>query len=138
MELTIQNWAEEMVRIYTWLTIKFEYSNRYKTFLVDLVYPSQYGDDENFHRAAMAFNDKLCDTYGDDAPLFTNNERLFKLSNEAQIVCANSYSASETLTLAIGQRSIGSWYKSKTPSTSSRVVEGVKTSTCDYDFEIAA
>lgn len=138
MEKTIKDWANDMVRAYTWLKIKFEYSERFRTILIDLVYPPQYGNDEDFHRDALAFNDKMCKVYGDDAPLFTDNEKLFKLSNAAHVVCANSYSVTETLTLAFGQRSIGSWYKSKTPSTSSRVVEGVKTSTCDYDFEIAA
>ena len=139
MELTIQNWAKEMVSIYTWLTIKFEFSNRYKTFLVDFIYPSQYGDDESFHRAAMAFNDKMCDTYGDDAPLFTNNEKLFLLSENAQIICANSYSIFETLTLAVDLQSLGGWNKNKTLATSSHVVEGVETLAYDdIQFEIAA
>lgn len=139
MELTIQNWAKEMVSIYTWLTIKFEFSNRYKTFLVDFIYPSQYGDDESFHRAAMAFNDKMCDTYGDDAPLFTNNEKLFSLSENAQIICANSYSIFETLTLAVNLQSLGGWNNNKTLATSSHVVEGVETLAYDdIQFEIAA
>ena len=139
MELTIQNWAKEMVAIYTWLTIKFEYSNRYKTFLVDFIYPSQNGDDESFHRAAMEFNDKMCDTYGDDAPLFTNNDKLFSLSENAQIICANSYSVFRTLTLAVGLQSLGGWNKSKTPATASHVVEGVDTLAYDnIQFEIAA
>ena len=139
MELTIQKWAKEMVSIYTWLTIKFEYNSRYRTFLVDFIYPSQYGDDENFHRAAMEFNDKMCNTYGDAAPLFTNNENLFSLSDGAQIVCANSYSVFETLTLAVGLRGLGHWNLSKTPATNSHVIEGVDSSAYDNVlFEIAA
>ncbi|MBQ9218073.1 MAG: hypothetical protein IJ724_07215 [Muribaculaceae bacterium] len=138
MELTIQNWAEEMVRIYTWLTIKFEYSNRYKTFLVDLVYPSQYGDDENFHRAAMAFNDKMCDTYGDDAPLFTNNGKLFSLSDDAQIVC-EPYSDFKTMTLDIRLLSLGDWNQSLTPVTTSHIVQDVEARVDDnVNFDIAA
>ena len=138
MEKTIKEWAINMVRTYTWLTIKFEYNERFRTILIDLVYPPQYGNDEDFHRDALAFNDKMCKVYGDDAPLFTDNEKLFKLSNAAHVVCANSYSVTETLTLAFGLKCIGGWNKSKTPTTSSCEVEGVKTSTCDYVFDIAA
>jgi hypothetical protein len=139
MELTIQNWAKEMVAIYTWLTIKYEYSKRYRTFLIDFVYPSQYGNNESFHRAAMAFHDKMCDTYGDDAPLFTNNGKLFSLSENAQVICANSYSVFETLTLAVGLGNFGDWSKSKTTSTSSYVVEGVDAPAYNnLNFEIAA
>lgn len=93
MEKIIKEWAINMIRTYTWLTIKFEYSKKFGVILIDFMYPQQYGSDENFHRAAMAFNDKLCDTYGDDAPLFTNNERLFKLSDKAQVICIKSYSS---------------------------------------------
>lgn len=139
MELTIQNWAKKMVSIYTWLTIKFEYSNKYKTFLVDFIYPAQYGDDENFHREAMAFNDKMCDTYGDDAPLFTNNEKLFSLSENAQVIRANSYSTFETLTLAADLQSIGGWNQSKTPVTTSHVVQSAESLAYDNtQFDIAA
>lgn len=139
MELTIQNWAKEMVAIYNWLTIKFEYSDKYKTFLVDLIYPSQYGDEDSFHLAAMAFNNKMCDTYGDDAPLFTNNDKLFSLSENAHVICANSYSVFKTLTIAIGLKSLGGWNKSKTPATTSHVVESVDTLAYNnIQFEIAA
>ncbi len=139
MELTIQNWAKEMVDIYNWLTIKYEYSKRYRTFLIDFVYPSQYGNNESFHRAALAFNEKMCETYGDDAPLFTNNEKLFTLSDNAQVVCTNSYSVFETMTLAVRLTSLGRWNKSKTPSTTSHVVKGEETPAYDnVIFEIAA
>ena len=95
MEKTIKEWAINMVRTYTWLTIKFEYSERFRTILIDLVYLPQYGNDADFHRDALAFNDKMCKVYGDDAPLFTNNEKLFKLSDKAQVICIKSYSSSK-------------------------------------------
>lgn len=30
-----------------------------------------------------------------NAPLFTNNEKLFKLSDKAQVICIKSYSSSK-------------------------------------------
>ena len=95
MEKTIKEWAINMVRAYTWLTIKFEYSKKFGVILIDFVYPQQYGNDEDFHRDALAFNDRMCEIYGDNAPLFTNNEKLFKLSYKAQVICIKSYSSSK-------------------------------------------
>jgi hypothetical protein len=95
MEKTIKEWAINMVRTYTWLTIKFEYSKKFRTILIDLVYLPQYGNDEDFHRDALAFNNKMYKVYGGDAPLFTNNEKLFKLSDKAQVICIKSYSSSK-------------------------------------------
>ena len=95
MEKTIKEWAINMVRTYTWLTIKFEYSNKFGVILIDFVYPQQYGNDENFNRDALAFNDRMYEIYGDNAPLFTNNEKLFKLSDKAQVICIKSYSSSK-------------------------------------------
>ena len=34
----------------------------------------------------MRFEDELNDRYGDDAPLFTDEEELFKLSDNAEII----------------------------------------------------
>lgn len=95
MEKTIKEWAINMVRAYTWLTIKFEYSKKFGVILIDFVYPQQYGNYEDFHRDALAFNDRMCEIYGDNAPLFTNNEKLFKLSDKAQVICIKSYSSSK-------------------------------------------
>ena len=61
MEKTIKEWAINMVRAYTWLTIKFEYSKKFGVILIDFVYPQQYGNDEDFHRDALAFNDRMCE-----------------------------------------------------------------------------
>lgn len=95
MEKTIKEWAINMVRTYTWLTIKFEYSKKFGVILIDFVYPPQCGNDEDFHRDALAFNGRMCEIYGDNAPLFTNNEKLFKLSDKAQVICIKSYSSSK-------------------------------------------
>lgn len=82
-----------MIRTYTWLTIKFEYSKKFGVILIDFMYPQQYGTDENSNRDALTFNDQMCEIYGDNAPLFTNNEKLFKLSDKAQVICIKSYSS---------------------------------------------
>ena len=139
MEQQIKDWAYQMVKRFNWLVVKYEYNVKYRTYLVSFMPSSMIDESEEFNIEAMAFNDKMVQLYGDDSPLFTDEEKLFKLSDNAQIITANSYSISETLTLAVGLRSLGGWNKSKTPATTSHVVEGVDTLSYDsIQFEIAA
>lgn len=89
MEQMIKDWATVMVNHFSWLTIKFEFSEKYRTFLVDFVYSSEYDDCDEFNVQAMSFNDKLIDLYHDDAPLFTDNGELFTLSAAATVIAKN-------------------------------------------------
>ncbi len=139
MEQLIKDWARQMVERFNWLEVKYEYSEKYRTYLVSFSPSSMIEDCDEFNLEAIAFNDKMVQVYGDDAPLFTDEEKLFKLSDNAQIITANSYSISETLTLAVGLRCLGGWNKSKTPATTSHVIEGIDTLAYDnIQFEIAA
>jgi hypothetical protein len=91
MKDTILKWANEMVQNYPWLTVKFEYNQRFGTFLVDFVYSIEYQNNEDFHRDALGFNDKMNEFYCDDAPLFTDNGKLFTLSDSAIIISSHTY-----------------------------------------------
>lgn len=89
MEQMIKDWATVMVNHFSWLTIKFEYSEKYRTYLVDFVYPSEYNDCDEFNVQALSFNDKLIDIYHDNAPLFTDNGELFTVSAAATVIAKN-------------------------------------------------
>lgn len=74
-----------MVTKYPWLTIKYEWNEKEKVFLV-----SFYGDklnDEKFSEEALSFENELVEIWGCNAPLFTDNEELFTLSDSAQLIC---------------------------------------------------
>lgn len=136
MEQTIKDWAKKMVQLYTWLTVKFEYNNRFNTILVDFVYQSQYAENEDFHKEVLAFYDKMHEIYGEDAPLFTDNEKLFSLSDNAQIISSNSYSFDEFITIAFGLGLHTDWCQSKTPEMTSYSV--IEDSSYINSFEKAA
>ncbi|MBR5086613.1 MAG: hypothetical protein IKX31_06375 [Muribaculaceae bacterium] len=139
MEQLIKDWANQMIERFNWLVVKYEYSKKYRTYIVSFSPSSMIDESEDFNVEAIAFNDKMVQIYGDDAPLFTDEEKLFKLTDNAQILTANSYSIFEKLTLAIGLQSLGGWNNSKTPATTYHVIEGVDTLAYDnIQFEIAA
>lgn len=86
MEQKIIEWAEQMVKSFSWLTIKVERSEESGTCLVDLIYPVECGDDEEFNREALAFEEMMTRLYGESVPLFTDNGELFSVSDNAQVI----------------------------------------------------
>ncbi len=90
----IKEWAEKMVEQYNWLTIKYEYSEFYRTVLVSFSPLEIIDNDDDFNRDTLFFEDAMTAEFGDDAPLFTDEEKLFTLSNDAMIISKNvtSYS----------------------------------------------
>jgi hypothetical protein len=86
MEQKIVEWAEKMVKEFSWLTIKVERSEEFATCLVDLVYPVEHADDDVFNRETLEFEEMMTRLYGDNVPLFTDNGELFSVSDNAQVV----------------------------------------------------
>lgn len=86
MEQQIRDWAYQMIKSFSWLVVKYEYSKKYRTYLVSFMPSSMIDESEEFNIEAMAFNDKMVQMYGDDAPLFTDEEKLFKLSDNARTI----------------------------------------------------
>lgn len=86
MEQKIIEWAEQMVKSFSWLTIKVERRKEFGTCLVDLVYSVEHGDDEEFNREALAFEETMTRLYGDNVPLFTDNGALFTVSDAAMVI----------------------------------------------------
>ena len=79
-------WFEMMMKKYTTLSFKYEYSEKRRVYLVSAIVDLDVESYEQYCSDSMAFEDKLAYTYGDDAPLFTDNEQLFQLSANAKEV----------------------------------------------------
>ena len=86
LEMTLRRWAQGMVSRYTWLTVRFEYSQTERGYLVSYAPKQKIAKNERFMDESMAFEDQLRETYGDDAPLFCDEERLFRLSPAAEVI----------------------------------------------------
>ena len=81
LEKTLRQWAEDMVKRYTWLTIRFEYNEKRRAYLISYSPESKADEDERFVIESSAFEDWINEQYdGLKAPLFCYEERLFKLS----------------------------------------------------------
>lgn len=82
-------WFDKMMAKYEWLSIKFEYSYKFRSYLVSFSPSSKINECDNFCIEAMSFEDEMNKLYGDDAPLFCDDEKYFKLSEKAEIVHRN-------------------------------------------------
>lgn len=86
IEKQLINWFTLMLQKYTWLSIKYEYSDIEKCFLVSFSPSLLTKASENFSREALEFENKMNIEYDTDAPLFCDDEELFKLSSNARIL----------------------------------------------------
>lgn len=87
LEKTLRQWAEDMVKRYTWLTIRFEYNEKRRAYLISYSPESKADEDERFVIESSAFEDRINEQYdGLKAPLFCYEERLFKLSPTAEVI----------------------------------------------------
>lgn len=91
LETTLRNWFEEMVNRYKWLNIKFEYSEKREIYLVSYSPVQKIEEDESFMRDSMDFEDKISILYGDEAPLFCDEEKYFRLSSDAETIKCKSF-----------------------------------------------
>lgn len=78
-------WLSSMTMMYNWLRIKFEYKEDRGVFLVSFSPVSQIELSEEFNREAMQFADEMNAIYDNEAPLFTDEEALFKLSDNVSV-----------------------------------------------------
>lgn len=81
----LSNWAEKITQKYSWLEIKMEFSEVHEKYLVSFS-PSSYIDScDEFNEDAMHFEDEMNNLFGNEAPLFCDEESLFKLSKDAEV-----------------------------------------------------
>ena len=87
LEKILRQWAEDLVSRYTWLTIRFEYSEKEGVYLVSYYPEWKIERDTDFVRESAAFEDRMNDLYDEfSAPLFCYEEKLFKLSPNAAVI----------------------------------------------------
>lgn len=86
IETKLRNWFEQMVDRYKWLNIKFEYSETRGIYLVSYSPIQKIEESNSFIKETMDFEDKMNFLYGDNSPLFCDEEKYFKLSSDAEII----------------------------------------------------
>lgn len=86
IEKRLTAWFSEMTDKYSWLRIKFEFSERRGVFLVSFSPSACIDASDDFNKDALLFERHINCQYGDYAPLFTDEEELFKLSENAKII----------------------------------------------------
>ena len=86
IETQLRTWFEEMVDRYKWLNIKFEYNKTRGIYLVSYSPVQKIEESDSFIKETMDFEDKMNFLYGDDSPLFCDEEKYFKLSSDAEII----------------------------------------------------
>nr|DAR30566.1 MAG TPA: hypothetical protein [Caudoviricetes sp.] len=99
----LNTWFSQMLQKYTWLSIKFEYNDLEKCFMVSFSPKFIISQDEGFCKEALTFENEMNKVYGDYAPLFCDDEDLFTLSSEAEFLSnqtANSFCTDETIDFA--------------------------------------
>ena len=114
-EKELRVWFAQMTKKYGWLRIKFEFNDSRRVFMVSFSPVKQIELSDEFNLDAMHFADKLNNTYGEEAPLFTDEEALFNLSTNAEVIEAYSFISagspltSETLITMPPQNDIELW-----------------------------
>lgn len=95
IESQLRDWFEKMMKVYSNLSFKFEYSERRQVYLVSAIVDLDEETYEHYCSDSMVFEDQLANRYGDDTPLFTDNEELFELSSNAYVVAPYVESAEQ-------------------------------------------
>lgn len=96
IEKQLRTWFSQMTKKYSWLRIKFEFNEVRRVFMVSFSPVNQIELSDEFNRDAMQFADEMNATYGNEAPLFTDEETLFKLSADAKTVGGCSFFSAGT------------------------------------------
>ena len=99
----LNTWFGQMLQKYTWLSIKFEYNDLEKCFMVSFSPKFIISQDKGFCKEALTFENEMNEAYGDYAPLFCDDEDLFTLSSGAEFLSnqtANSFYTDETIDFA--------------------------------------
>jgi len=86
LETTLRDWAKDMVSRYEWLTVRFEYNEDRHRYLVSYYPVSRIDESDVFCLEASEFEDSINIKYLDNAPLFCDEERLFRLSSRAETI----------------------------------------------------
>lgn len=136
IEKDLRTWFDTMVKKYQWLNIKFEWSQDRGVFLVSFSPVEKIELSDEFNEDAMRFADELNAKYGNDAPLFTDEDTLFQLSVDAESIGKKLF-VSETIYTAAISAIVSGWskgcgYKTTKVNCNCHPTEG------SYSYAIAA
>lgn len=96
IEKDLHIWFEYISNKFQWLTVKYEFNQERNAWLVSFSPISEIDLSDDFNRDAMTFEDEMNMKYGLKAPLFTDEEQLFKLSPFAKTFGLQSLDCSKT------------------------------------------
>ena len=88
IEKRLRAWFSQMTEKYAWLRIKFEFNESRGVFMVSFSPLSHIESSDEFNIDVMTFADDMNALYGNEAPLFTDEESLFALSSDAEVISA--------------------------------------------------
>lgn len=88
IEKRLRAWFSQMTEKYAWLRIKFEFNESRGVFMVSFSPLSHIESSDEFNIDVMTFADYMNALYGNEAPLFTDEESLFVLSSDAEVISA--------------------------------------------------
>lgn len=88
IEKRLRAWFSQMTEKYAWLRIKFEFNESRGVFMVSFSPLSHIESSDEFNIDVMTFADDMNALYGNEAPLFTDEESLFALSPNAEVISA--------------------------------------------------
>ncbi len=82
----LTDWFDLMLAKYTWLKVKYEYNVNKECYLISFCISPDLECSDAFDKDVLEFEKAMGNKYGDYSPLFCDNERLFKLSPNAEVV----------------------------------------------------
>ena len=88
IEKRLRTWFSLMLEKYAWLRIKFEFNESRGVYMVSFSPLNHIESSDEFNIDVMTFADDMNALYGNEAPLFTDEESLFALSPNAEVISA--------------------------------------------------
>ena len=144
IEKQLRTWFAQMTKKYSWLRIKFEFNENRGVFMVSFSPVSQIELSNDFNLDAIKFADEMNERYGNDAPLFTDEETLFKLSADAETVGGYSFFTASnqlpytTITSAQPQHDVCSCASTIIAQTNAQVGKNFRQTQPEVSFAFAA
>lgn len=86
IDYLLRKYTNVLVKQYNWLTVKYEYNEEKDRYLVSYSPKDKIQNNDNFMKYSSFVENLFNKVYGDLAPLFCDDEELFKLSPNAEII----------------------------------------------------
>lgn len=143
IEQQLREWFTQMTNQYSWLRIKYEFNENRDVFMVSFAPTSKIELSDEFNLAALKFADDMNARFSNNAPLFTDEELLFKLSDNAEVIGGEkTFSTISPLRYSTAvsvktHRSNYSWVSTQS-CTTSPIKKNFKQSQSDSCFFVAA